>query len=397
MGDGRLNLAVIGTGGRGKENLGAAFCENVIAVCDTDGDALERAVSRCCDEVRAFFDYRELFAEVGDALDAVVINVPDHMHFSMAMAAMERGLHVYCEKPLAHSVMECRLLAEKAAEKNVVTQTGMQMHALPNYRRVVEMLQAGAIGDVQEVHVWCGKGWGGTATRPNHADPVPRNLHWDEWLGGAPKRPYVSEIYTPANWRRWWDFGSGTLGDMACHLMDLPFWALRLEAPKRVWAEGPDLANQTEMAPLELEVHYTFDTPSGELGLHWYDGGRKPAVLDGTGMENDLMGVVFCGTRGNLLANYHVRYLWPEEAFVGYVPPPPSIPPSPGHFVEWIRGIREGRQPSCCFAYTSKLTEAVLLGVAAYRSGKEIDWDSKSLSLLNENPQAEKFVKGNLP
>ncbi|MDO4582656.1 MAG: Gfo/Idh/MocA family oxidoreductase [Planctomycetia bacterium] len=388
----RLNLAVIGVGGRGKEVLGGAFVENVVAIADVDEDFLRKAALRCCGETKLYNDYRRLLEENHTRLDGVVVNTPDHTHFPISMLAMEYGLHVYCEKPLAHSVRECRLMAEKAREKKVITQTGMQMHALENYRRVVEMIQSDAIGTVSEVHVWCGKGWGGNDVRPAETQEPPRNLHWDLWLGNAPQRPYHSQCYHPANWRRWWDFGSGTLGDMGCHYMDLAFWALNLDAPKTIRATGPSLETQTEMAPLRLRVDYVFPTPQEEIQLTWYDGDETPEVLVKNQLPLWLGGVLFVGSRGMLLADYTHRILLPEADFANYEPPPATIPPSPGHLKEWLQGIRTQEEPSCHFGYTGRLTEAVLLGVVAYRCGETLYWDAAAGKVIG-NERAQKLVE----
>jgi predicted dehydrogenase len=185
----------------------------------------------------------------------VVVSTADHVHAPASVMAMKLGKHCYCEKPLAHSVFEVRTMARVAREGKVATQMGIQIHAGSNYRRVVEIIQAGLIGPVAEVHVWVGKGWGG-GDRPPGAQPVPKNLHWDLWLGPAPERPFAAERYHPAQWRRWWDFGNGTLGDMACHYMDLPFWALGLKHPTTIEAEGPPVHPET--CPLGLIVRYEF-------------------------------------------------------------------------------------------------------------------------------------------
>jgi predicted dehydrogenase len=232
----KLNIACIGTANRAAEDVNGVMSENIVAIVDVDSNYLNKAKAMLTEknklEPRTYADYREMIEKEGDKIDAVVIGTADHHHAPASIRAIRAGKHVYCEKPLTHTVFEARLIATEAKKRGLATQLGTQIHAENNYRRVVEIIQAGVIGDVTEVHVWVGKGWGG-GERPAKADPVPASLNWDLWLGPAPERPYADGQYHPANWRRWWDFGQGTLGDMACHYMDLPFWALDLKHPVR--------------------------------------------------------------------------------------------------------------------------------------------------------------------
>jgi predicted dehydrogenase len=217
----KLNIACIGTANRAAEDVNGVMSENIVAIVDVDSNYLNKAKAMLTEknklEPRTYADYREMIEKEGDKIDAVVIGTADHHHAPASIRAIRAGKHVYCEKPLTHTVFEARLIATEAKKRGLATQLGTQIHAENNYRRVVEIIQAGVIGDVTEVHVWVGKGWGG-GERPAKADPVPASLNWDLWLGPAPERPYADGQYHPANWRRWWDFGQGTLGDMACHL-----------------------------------------------------------------------------------------------------------------------------------------------------------------------------------
>jgi len=258
---------------------------------------------------------------------------------------------------------------------------GTQIHAGDNYRRVVELVQSGAIGQVKECHVWCEKSLA-NSERPTETPPIPRYLHWDLWLGPAPARPYHPE-YLPKTWRHWWDFGEGILGDMACHYVDLAFWALKLRYPLTIEAEGPPVHPET--TPAWLIVRYEFparlDLPP--LQLTWYDGGKRPALVEQGKTPNWRNGVLFVGEKGMLIADYDRRKLLPEDQFAGFVPPAPSIPKSGGHHLEWLQACKTGSPTTCNFGYASALTETVLLGVVAYRTGHKLDWDSASLKARN--------------
>lgn len=376
----RLRVGVIGVAGQGSYNLGnAANAADIAALCDVDekraGTARERFP-----QAKFYTDFRQLIEQKG--LDAVVIATPDHTHAPAAAAALKAGLHVYCEKPLTHTVHEARVITELAAKHKRVTQMGTQIHAGANYRRVVELIQGGAIGTVKDVHVWCGKSWGG-GDRPKETPPVPAGLHYDLWLGPAKERPY-HPAYIPFNWRKWWDFGGGTLADMACHHMDLPFWALKLRHPTKVSAEGPP--PHAETASVWTIVKYEFPG----VQLTWYDGGKRPAQLDGLPKWGD--GCLFIGDKGMLLADYGNHRLLPEKQFEGFTPPKPTIPNSIGHHKEWVEACKTGGTTTCNFDYSGALTESVLLGNVAYRLGKPITWDAANLKAVGE-PEAERFLR----
>ena len=315
----------------------------------------------------------------------------DHTHApAAAHGVADAGKHVYCEKPLTHSVFEARTLARLAGEAKVATQMGTQIHAEDNYRHVVELIRAGAIGPVKAVHVWLGTAnWSG-GERPKDTPPVPAYLDWDLWLGPAPERPY-HPTYLPANWRRWWDFGNGTLGDMACHFVDLPFWALELRHPTTIEAQGPPV--HAETAPDKLIVKYEFPA-RGDLppvSLAWYQGGERPKELTDLKLPGWRNGVMFVGEKGMLLADYSKRILLPEETFQDYVVPESTIPKSIGHHAEWIAACKDGRPTSCNFNYSGALTESVLLGNVAFRTGKKLEWDATNLKATN-CPEAEAFL-----
>ncbi|MCO6458657.1 MAG: Gfo/Idh/MocA family oxidoreductase [Pirellulaceae bacterium] len=384
----KLNIACVGTANRAAANIDGVQGENIVALCDIDKTYLDRAAERF-PAARTYADYRELIEAEGDRIDAVVIATADHNHAPAAIRAIRAGKHVYCEKPLTHTVHEARLLAEAAAKQGVATQLGTQIHAGDNYRRVVEIIQSGAIGDVTEAHVWVGKGWGG-GERPAEGQEPPATLSWDLWLGPAPERPYYAGKYHPANWRRWWDFGQGTLGDMACHYMDLPFWALKLRHPVRCEAEGPDVHPET--CPLGLIVRYEFPQREGlpPCKLTWYDGDLIPREVAGERVPAN--GVMFVGTEGKMYADYGNYRLFPADKFRGYQPPEPTIPRSIGHHAEWIKACKDGSPTTCNFDYSGALTEAVLLGNVAYRTGESLDWDARELKATN-CPAADKYIR----
>jgi predicted dehydrogenase len=395
----RVNLGIIGVGGRAKQNLEeenrAVTGQNIVALCDVDGHRLADVADEF-PNAEQYRDFRRLLDRKD--IDAVVISTADHTHAAAALMALESGRHVYCEKPLTHTVDEARRVTEAARKHRRVTQMGTQIHAGSNYRRVVELVQGGAIGKVAEVHVFQSSKWSG-AELPTESPPVPEYLDYDLWLGPVPHRPYHA-AYHPASWRGYWAFGNGTLGDMGCHYIDLPFWALGLTHPTKVAAEGPPVHEYA--CPPWLIVRYEFPARGDQppVKLTWYDAGKKPAAYDEWDLPRNRegkgppSGVVFVGERGMLFADYNQRKLMPERAFADYTAPPPTIPESIGHHREWLEAIRRN-DPSattCRFDYSGPLTEAVLLGTVAYRTGKTLEWDAKHLKVTNV-PEAERFLR----
>ncbi|MDE0891554.1 MAG: Gfo/Idh/MocA family oxidoreductase [Planctomycetota bacterium] len=383
----KLNVGFVGVANRASSNVNGVAGENVVAVCDIDENYLA-SVAKRFPKAKVYHDYREMLDK--EKLDAAVISTADHNHAPATMRALERGMHVYCEKPLSHTVEEARAVAELAAKKGVATQMGTQIHAGGNYRRVVELIQGGAIGAVKEVHVACGKGWGGNGM-PAGEHVVPKHFHWDLWLGPAAERPFHPG-YHPANWRRYWDFGGGTMSDMACHLMDLPFWALDLRHPTKVVAKG-EVPNDYS-APHGLEVSYEFPARGGRAAceLTWYDGNRKPIGMELNGLPGVGFGVLFVGEKGNLFSDYGAHRLMPEEDFADFEAPAPSIPDSIGHYAEWIKACKEGTPTTCNFDYSGALTESVLLGSVAYRAQQDLVWDAAKLTATN-CAKADEFVR----
>ncbi len=384
----KLNIACIGTANRAAADIAGVIGENIVALVDVDKNYLDRKLKEIPD-ARTYADYREMLESEKGKIDAVVIGTTDHHHAPATIRAIRQGLHVYCEKPLTHTVQEARIVAEAAKKHGVATQMGTQIHAGNNYRRVVEIIQSGAIGDVTDVHVWVGKGWGG-GDRPEGGQEPPATLSWDLWLGPAPKRPFFPGRYHPGQWRRWWDFGQGTLGDMGCHYMDLPFWALKLRHPTSCVAEGPEVHPET--CPLGLVVHYEFPK-RGDLApckLTWYDGNKTPKKVAGERVPGS--GVMFIGTEGKMFANYGSYKLFPKDKFASYMPPEPTIPNSIGHHAEWIKACKDGSPTTCNFDYSGALTETVLLGNVAYRIGEKIEWDAANLKATNTS-KADQYIR----
>jgi predicted dehydrogenase len=385
----KLNLGLIGVGGRGGANLQSVADENIVALCDVDETTLGQAAAKH-PKARRYTDFRKLLDAAKD-LDAVVVSTTEHTHAFATLPALQLGKHVYCEKPLAHTVWETRVVTEAAARAKVATQMGTQIHATDNYRRVVELVQAGAIGPVKECHVWVSRDWGG-GDRPTGSPPVPKGLHWDLWIGPAPYRPYHPEYVPGPKWYKFWDFGNGTMPDLGSHWNDLPFWALKLRHPTTVEAEGPP--PHAETAPSQLVVRYEFPARDEQppVKLTWYQGGKQPAlVAEGRGPAWGN-GVLFVGERGLLLADYAKHVLLPESQFADYKRPAPSIPKSIGHHAEWIAACKTGKPTTCPFSYSGLLTEANLLGIVAYRAGKKLEWDPHALKASN-CPEADRFIR----
>ena len=401
----RLNIAGIGVGGRGRSNLQSVNSENIVAVCDVSGSSLDAAFA-AFPQARKIEDFRRLY-DRADEFDAVVVSTCEHTHAFATLPALQLGKHVYCEKPLTHSVWEARVIREAAAKANVATQMGTQIHAGDNYRRVVELIQSGAIGPVREVHVWVSRAWGWHESeeackkandivfvqeRPPTADPIPSGLDWDLWLGPAPARPFNNVYFPGPKWYRWWDFGNGTMSDLGSHWIDLPFWALRLDRPLTVEAEGPPI--NLEIAPASMQAKYTYgargDMPP--VDLTWYQGTHKPTLWEEGAIPKWDSGVLFVGDRGMLLADYGKHMLLPEKDFIDFERPEPFIPKSLGHHAEWIHACKTGAPTTCNFEYAGWLTEANHLGNVAYRVGKKIEWDAEKLHASN-TPEADLLIR----
>jgi predicted dehydrogenase len=383
----KLNIAAIGVAGRGGDDVNGVASENLVALCDVDDSHGAKTFERL-PAAKKYKDFGKMLDEIHGQIDAVVVGTPDHTHAPAAAMAMRLGKHCYCEKPLTHSVYEARVLGTLANEKKLVTQMGTQIHAGTNYRRVVELVQTGAIGTIGEVHVWMGANLEGPAVPTDRSQPdaptdrpeVPASLDWDLWLGPAPYRPY-SPSYAPFQWRYWWNFANGQLGDFFCHFCDLAFWALKLRHPLTVEAEGPLHPESTAKWTIAKQQY----PARGELppvALTWYNGGPYPAFMKERNIPAWNSAVLFIGSKGTLISDYNRHLLLPEAQFANFQRPAPFIPDSIGHHEEWIAACKKGGPTTCNFDYSGALTEAALLCNVALRTGEKLTWDAKNLKAV---------------
>lgn len=403
----RLNIGGIGVGGMGAADLNDMAGEQIVALCDVDDKQAAGTFARF-PQARRYKDFREMLVQEKD-LDAVVVATPDHVHAVAAMAAIKAGKHVYCEKPLAHTVYEARQLTEAARKAGVATQMGNQGHASESIRRLCEWIWDGAIGDVYEVHAWTPHPvWPQGMNRPQETPPVPDTLAWDLWLGPAPYRPY-HPAYLPAMWRGWWDFGTGGLGDMGCHVLDHVVWSLKLGAPQTIEATHStfvpqgltwDKPENTESYPQASIVTYRFPKRDSfpPLLLVWYDGGLLPPrpeeLPDDQPMGDKYGGALYIGSKGKILCGSHGANgarLIPQEKMDAYKQPPPSLPRSIGHRQEWLAACRGGSPAGSNFDFAGPLTETALLGNIALRTGRKLHWDAGKFQFAN-SPDANQFL-----
>lgn len=395
----KLNIAFIGAGGQAGANIGACSHHNIYALCDVDSERAAGAFEKYPSAHR-YDDWRMMLDKEAKNLDAVVVTTPDHSHAVATMAAMQLGLPVYCEKPLTRTISEARILAEYARKNKIVTQMGNQGHANDQARLGVEWIQAGVLGDIREVHCWTNRPiWPQGIVRPA-AEPVPSTMNWDVWLGPAPEAPYSSEI-APFNWRGFWEYGAGALGDMAAHIVDHPVWALGLGAPLSVEVEfeRKDPASAKDTFPVSTVVTYQFAARGKQppVKLKWYDGENRPPwpeKLEKTRTLPGGGGIIYYGSKYNMLQAVYGKSprIFPEtemqEVVKAGLIPPKTIPRSPGHHEEWIQAIKanEVSGSKSNFDFAGPLTETMLLGCVATRvgSGTKLTWDSKNMKTNND-------------
>jgi predicted dehydrogenase len=408
----KLNVAIIGVTGKGSADMGGMSGENIVALCDVDKSHLAKAAQKF-PNARTYGDYRVML-EKEKNLDATTVTIPDHHHAPAAARAIAAGLNVYCQKPLTHTISEARKLTEMAREHKVITQMGNQGHSGEGYRQLCEMIWSGVIGQVKEVHCWTNRPiWPQGFDRPPGTSMIPMKLNWDVWIGPAPMRPFVDKwpeddhvrpewakrggVYHPFNWRGWWDFGCGALGDMACHIMDGANWALKLGAPTSVeLVESSKITS--EMAPMSSVLKYEFPK-RGELPpctLTWHDGGKlppKPPEMEAEKLEDN--GSLFIGDKGKIVCGTYGERprLLPESSMADYKRPDPTIPrvPENSPYLDFIRACKGG-PPACSnFDVAGPFSETVLLGNLALRLGKKIEWDSANMRVKNL-PEADQYI-----
>jgi len=392
----KLNVAGIGVGGKGHSDVAGMSGENIVALCDADKRRGSGSFQRF-PNAKQFTDYRVMFDKMAKDIDVVTVSTPDHHHAPAAMLALKHGKHVFCQKPLTHSVYEARALAEEAKKQKVATIMGIQGHCTESTRLICEMIWAGWIGDVKEIYYWTNRPiWPQGLDRPADTPPVPDTLDWDVWLGPAPRRPY-HPAYLPFKWRGWWDFGTGALGDIGCHAIAAAHWALNLSGPTAIEVETSPRHDET--APAWSIVKYALPAgklpdgrPRPPLTLHWYDGGKippRPAELEST-RKMGGGGSMFVGTKGTL---FNGRMI-PETKFKDMMktPPPQKVARSPGIYEEFLRACKGGEKTVADFAFSGSLTELVLAGNLAVRTGRRIEWDAANLRCTNL-PEANQYVR----
>ncbi len=405
----RINLAGIGAGGMGGGDIAtlARLGVNVVALCDVD-DTRAAGSYKAFPKARRYKDFRQMLDKEARHIDAVSVGTPDHTHAVATMAAIRAGKHVYCQKPLTRTLHECRAVTRAAHSAGVATQMGNQGHATEGARLTNEWIRAGVIGTVREVHVWsdrAGRLWKQGIGRPTQTPPVPATLNWNLWLGPSRERPF-NPAYAPVSWRGWWDFGTGALGDMGCHIIDHPVWALELGAPAQVEArttlDGSVLAGNkpnVETFPIASIIYYDFPKRGKRpaVRMTWYDGGLMPAAPAGmpSGQRLPDNGVLYIGSKVVMYHSSHggMPHLLPAELHQDARKVARSMKRSPGHYEEWVAACKGGPRPASNFDYSGPLTEIVLLGVLALRSpGRRLEWDSENLKVKNA-PELNPFVR----
>jgi predicted dehydrogenase len=392
----RLNIAGIGCGGKGKADLTFCDSQNIVALVDIDHQHAAEMFDKF-PQARRYRDYRVMFDEMTDKIDAVTISTPDHMHFHPAMRAVRSRKHVFCQKPLTHTVWEARTLTQAAREAGVATQMGNQGISAPDMRRDAEVVKAGALGEIKEMHCWTnrpGRYWNQGLGRPTGTHTAPEHVDWDLWIGCAPWRPY-NPAYHPFAWRAYWDFGTGAIGDMGCHLLNLAALTMDIRDPSKIVADG--VGQTKETGPTESHIVWDFPERPEQpaFKFHWYDGGRKPSQDLFSGVEYDTNGILMVGTEDTMLTHYSGG----GELKSGRKYRDINAPRIFGecedwhqcHYDDWLTACRGGSSALSNFDKAGPLTEVVLLGQVAMRAGTEIQWDARKMKVTN-NKDANQYV-----
>ncbi|MGA2621416.1 MAG: Gfo/Idh/MocA family oxidoreductase [Thermoguttaceae bacterium] len=398
----KLNIAGIGIGGMGGGDIDAvAGGNNIVALCDVDMNYARGTFGRH-PKAKQFQDFRKMLDAMDKQIDAVVVGTPDHNHAVTSIAAMRHGKHVYCEKPLAHSVYECRQMAKVAKEQNVVTQMGNQGHSFESCRLLVEWVRDGAIGKVHTIHCGCAavNSAVGALGQLKQKHKVPDTLNWDLWLGPAPQRDYCP-AFLPYQWRGWVPFGNGTVGDWVCHVVDPVFWALDLGAPKTIVSDVKDYDPKTQAEAFppgeKIIVEFPAKGDRGPITMYWYSGTvhiPRPADLE-QGRNPVDTGAVVLGDKGTIMYGSHgaggVRII-PESKMQAYKRPAQKLPQAPEHHQDWLQAIRKGKKAGSDFSYGGPLTEIAMLGVIASKMpGTKLEWDGEAMRFTN-SPAANALV-----
>ena len=397
--NGQLGIVCVGCGGQGAADLRAVSDERIVALCDVDSNRAEGAF-RAFPNVPKYTDYREMLEKHHDDIDAVTVSTPDHMHGPVALAAMQLGKHVYVQKPMARTVAETRWLRDTARQYGVVTQMGNQGHSLPGCWMLREMIQSGFAGEITEVHAWTNRpNWPQGVERPKDTPEQPATIDWERWLGVAPERPY-HPAYHPGRWRGWWDFGTGAMGDMGCHVLDPVFTALEPGLPVRSWAEHSGVNRETLPKSSIITMEFAARENMPPLTLKWHDGDERPPLPEGVTSFNDLgsegSGTLYYGSRGVIYAGEYggfVRFLDPARQ-AEWEAIAPERARGVNHQRAWIDACKAGEQPLSNFDYAWTITEASLVGVLAMRAEEPVEYDAENMRFTN-NDELNEFIYPN--
>ncbi len=401
----RVRFASIGVGGKGDSDThDAGHHGEMVALCDINSNTLDK-MAKDFPRAKKYFDYRKMLEDLGEKIDAVTVSTPDHSHAPASVMAMRMGKHCFCQKPLTWSIEEARLMRKLAAEKGLCTQMGNQGTAEDGFRQGVEVIRSDALGTIKEIHVWTNRPiWPQGMHRPKETPGIPNNVRWSEFLGPAHDRPYHPD-YQPFNWRGWLDFGTGALGDMACHTINIACMSLELFDPESVEVLDTSGIVDHESYPTWSIIRTRFGARGsrGPLSMTWYDGGEKLPEAKRAylahlhGEKPPASGLLIVGDQGSFFSHndYGAEHLLlPRDKFKDFKEPERKLPKSPGHFTEFVQAIKshDPKKALSNFDYAARLTETVLLGVVALKAGTAIEWDAAGMKAKNL-PAADHFIR----